>query len=322
MIRTLLVSVLAAVLFLTLSSCRDETFDTVPPQASPAQTEYSPAPSGESRTKHSISVFHPVVCNNLLLGGFKEGEWISAQDLPTNLIGDELYKLYDFNGHIGYGFGGTVLPDYNSEPYAEFVDGMDLNFFEPRAESPSEAETLDFVAISCDWDCMPRKAIPQSVESEIYIDIVREILVEKGLELETDDINIIQNYRVDLDSDGVEEVVIYAESLPLIDNETSVKWRYSRRKGSYSILLLRRYADGKVDNIILDESIFTEEIGSELELDNSLRFTFGILAFLDLNGDGELELLTCRTYYEGYEYTVYKLINGAPVLVLGNGWGV
>ncbi|MEP7037653.1 MAG: hypothetical protein ABI891_04870, partial [Acidobacteriota bacterium] len=127
----------------------------------------------------------------------------------------------------------------------------------------------------------------------------------------TKNIKITQAFRVDLEGDGREEVLLTATSY--VKNITS-----HAEKGDYSLIVLRKLVGKTVKNIILTGEFVTK------------RITFGapgkyeLSAIADLNGDGRMEIVVYGKYYEGDWVETYETTNNVPVKVkkLDAGCGV
>jgi hypothetical protein len=122
---------------------------------------------------------------------------------------------------------------------------------------------------------------------------------------------VVQVLRVDLEGDGVDEVIVVAEAItgPGLFPEP----------GDYSIAFLRRVVDGEVQTAILGESIPDEP--AEGETPFILSFRVGAVA--DLSGDGRMEVVLSIAYYEGAGVEVWEYVDDdlGPVRVIGQGCG-
>ena len=304
----------------------DKTSTGAPPRATPndaptrptppaPETPYVPEPGENMWTEYVFSDMHPIVYDGMLLGGsFGGGMWIGADSVAEYILGTELYTLYDDTGAYSNGFGGKVPLPVGYEPYTQFVE---VREFAPVGMNDIHNVGLELppgvLAISTNWDAMPRSAATQALKNDTYEQIVKDILAESGLKTNT--VNILQHYRLDFEGDGVDEVVIYAES-------PAQGWRYEVSNGAYSLLIVRKIVSGGVKNFVLvkdvhlDAETYYQENGYF-----GLRTIAGICGFYDLNGDGKLELLIESSYYEGYGYLVYEINADGPALVLSNSIG-
>ena len=75
---------------------------------------------------------------------------------------------------------------------------------------------------------------------------------------------------------------------------------HAPKRGSYSIVMLRRVAAGKVQT-----QLVAGELYSKADASNAPN-TYKIAAVLDLNADGKLEVIVHSFYSEGGETTIYR----------------
>ena len=302
-----------------------ETTPRIRPSAPPTETPYVPEPGENMGTEYTFSPYHPFICNYIVVGGSYNGDWLSAQSAATMINGTELYTLYGTEGVIGNGFGGRVMTEdeFYGGPYTECIEDWELKVFDAE-DLPPEYRSFPygvdgnenspfFVAVCDEWDAMPRTAEALSLKNDTYEQVVKDVLAENGLKVSK--VDLIQCYRVDFEGDGVDEVVIVAES-------PTDYWRYEVSDGAYSVVVLRKIVNGKVENFTLHVDVHTDD-----ENDNETQSYYGLRAieqvcgFYDLNGDEKLELVTEWSYYEGYYYCVYEVFPDGPVNILTNGWG-
>ena len=250
---------------------------------------------------------HPVVVGDLLLGGSSGGEWLNVMDVAPHLMGGETYNLYSLQGYVGKAIGSAVPEETDdwraaNGPYAEFV------------ELQHGVARDAYVAVNDDWNAMPRVPVAQGDANGTYRAIVNGLLEEEGLF--GADIEILQNYRIDLEGDGVDEVVLYAESRLRDEGD----WRFFEEKGRFSILILRKVIGGEVQNIVMRSDVHLSEQNFESD-ERQLREIYPIMGILDLNGDGKLEIVNAFHYYEGFAYGVTDVFDDGSVLVMWNGYG-
>lgn len=237
---------------------------------------------------------HPIVCDGFLMGGSKSGKWIEPKELGLNIRGGEVYKLYSLFKYIGEGTGSQVTL---SEPGE--VELIDIKL--------STIQKEPYIAISGDWNALPRIPKVQSNSIDVYKKIVAEVLKSNGLS--NVPINIVKSYRIDLDGDGMEEVLLKAEYMPQLEPTC--------KKGTYSFILLRKIINGKVENILLEKGFYAKDTTFE----QGCPFSYDISFFSDLNGDGLMEVILGWKYYEGLGYNVYEIKNNQVKTVLSNGMG-
>jgi hypothetical protein len=113
------------------------------------------------------------------------------------------------------------------------------------------------------------------------------------------ELKLKQAIRVDLDGDGVDEVLLVATR----------QFSYEVKDGKkafdeYSVVLLRRLVRGKSRVMMVAGEIHPKN--KDLYDGN----VFELSSVLDLNGDGKLELVVYSEYYEGNAAQVYSVTGG------------
>jgi len=155
------------------------------------------------------------------------------------------------------------------------------------------------IALAAPWNALPRK--PQVIDptQRVYLDAVRDFLKTKGLEQPK--VKIESILRVDLDGDGEDEVLLSATNY--FDKENRVPTRSPA--GSYSMVLLRRVVAGKVETQLVEGEFHPKAYvrkGDSFDAPNAYR----VIATLDLDGDGKMEVVVGSNYYEGEAVTIYR----------------
>lgn len=223
---------------------------------------------------------HPIVADSFLVGGTRNGKWMSDRQMKPFIRGGEHYRLYNLTRCMGEGIGGNV-----------------------RVEAPGDTHYLDVthipknsgnvIAISGNWNALPRMPKILSTDRKIYREAIAAVLKKKGLSGAP--INITQILRIDLEGDGRAEVLISA---------TTSKRPYpgvSSRKGDYSVVLLRRIVGDRVVTIILDGNFYPRT--GTFDAPN----IYSISGVLDVDGDGAMEVLVGWHYYEGQGIDIFKV---------------
>jgi hypothetical protein len=147
-----------------------------------------------------------------------------------------------------------------------------------------------------------------SPSAKVYLDVVRAHLKSKGLTGAKARINSVVG--VDLDGDGVREVVI--EAAPLTDMVPRTMGSGSRV--DYTSILIRWVRNGKPATVVLDHHDSRKE--GYLEGADQLR------AIADFDFDGRFELVCSSDYYEGQSAAVYSFRKGAVKKLVEYGAGV
>lgn len=231
-----------------------------------------------------------------LLGGVRNGKFVDAKTTFGTLKKDQEYTIFSLE--TGKSQDDLIInisaPDV---PCEEFY-GIS-----------GELDTKQGVAVgkNANWNVLPREVRKMSLTDKTYLGIVGGILRAKGLPQAKP--RIEQAVRVDLDGDGVDEVLISASSY--VQNIAP-----SAKAGDYSFVLLRKVVGGKAQNIMIAEEYIKKKIefGAPSE--------FEVSAVADLNGDGKMEIVLYGAYYEGSGATVFELKGDKPSKVLDQGCGV
>jgi len=234
---------------------------------------------------------HPIVevQNGYLLGATKDGKWIKA-DETAKALPDQTYVVYGVTESLGEAKGGK--PKSEQGP-------CEGTFFVGLSDKPEKGA----IALAAPWNALPRKLRPLDTTQDVYIDAVRDFLKTKGIT--EPKVKIDSIFRVDLDGDGEDEVLISATNY--FSKDESVPMRSPA--GSYSMVLLRRVVAGKVETQLV-EGEFHPKAYPGKGSDDDARFdapnAYKVIAVLDLDGDGKVEVVIGSSYYEGEAITIYR----------------
>ena len=231
------------------------------------------------------------------LGWWDGSSWVQVEpgaSLPV--AGDESYQVA-FLGvdAIITGSDPTTLCEPLDNP------GVVLDGEEVLGDHPGPYG----VAISASWPLTPH--LVEEIEDDgTNAAFAGELLAERGLDVP--DPVIKQLLRVDLEGDGVNEVIIVSED---------VTEGLFGEVGDYSIAFVRKTVGGDVRTSILGESVVVD--ADELPL----VYAFSIGAVADLNGDGKMEIVVSSAYYEGIGVEVWEYVSDdqGPVPQISQGCG-
>lgn len=230
-----------------------------------------------------------------LLGGVENRKWVAADKLGPALKGSHHFALYQLDGPAG-----DVTANVGENP-----DCSDSWSAEPSTQAGKGVAIM-----SPDWNPLPR--VPRAINPRdaTYLSIVGQILREAGLR--KPEVNIDEGYKVDLDGDGKDEVVLVASRHRQgVSELTGVG--HGASPGDYSLVLVRKLIGSRVRNIFLVRDVRLKEN------EGGLVRGYHLSAIADLNGDGRMEIALYSAYYEGSSTDVIEINGATPKGVLSCG---
>src|SRR4029450_12580703 len=201
-------------------------------------------------------------------------------------MGEPRYRVYGLPKAFGEAKGGKPKP--SEEDVCSDVLTVSLS---PKPDKGA-------IALAAPWNALPRKPQVLDPTQQVYLDAVRDFLNTKGIKQPKAKIENIT--RVDLDGDGEEEVLISATNY--FQKEEAVPMRSPA--GSYSMVLLRRVVAGKVETQLVEGEFYSKAYTNTEEF--NAPNAYKVIAVLDLDGDGKMEVVVGSSYYEGEETTIYR----------------
>lgn len=243
---------------------------------------------------------HPIVEVDFgyFFGATSDGKWIKAAEAAKSIKEGTVYRVYGLTKELGEAKGTKPAAMEDVCP-----DNLSMAL-EPKIEKGA-------IALAAPWNALPRKPLVADPTQEVYVNAVRDFLKDRGIK--DPKVKIKKILRIDLDGDGEEEVLISATNYLQAEEE---EMPIGSPPGSYSIVLLRRVIAGKVK---------TQLIAGETHADqkhlNAPNY-YDVLAILDLNGDGKLEIVVHSAYYEGGATMIYECQRDKIVKVLSVACGV
>jgi hypothetical protein len=255
---------------------------------------FAPACATGASGLHAI-VDQKVGC---LLGASSRAGWIRSEQAAPQVAAGQTYDLFTLEGFAGTARGAAARSAGDACPQTMTVP--------LSVKKPPRAHTIALAAPS--WTPIPRRVQRLAADQGPYQAAVREILEAHGLRAPK--VQITQVLRVDLDGDGVDEVLISASRPASVEDLAP-----SAAAGDYSLVLLRRVVGGRVVTVALHEQYHVKEG----EFDAPDIYT--VAAIADLDGDGGMEIVTTGSYYEGEVTDVFSLREGKLTNVLTCGCG-
>jgi hypothetical protein len=222
-----------------------------------------------------------------LLGGVQNGKWLPPASLSPKQ-GDAIEFL--LVGPAGVEEGGVTIGRRGE------TEDVCQDFF--RFEFELQQEQGVAIGTAAKWNPVPRRPRKLDNNAAAYRTVVAGFLKKKGIARPV--VRITEAYRVDLEGDGVDEVVIsatyYKKGLAA-----------SAAAGDYSLVIVRKATGGSVTDYLLKGDFVTRRI--DFGAPNEHR----ISAIADLNGDGKMEIVLSGAYYEGEFASAFEMRNGRPV---------
>jgi peptidoglycan hydrolase-like protein with peptidoglycan-binding domain len=249
----------------------------------------------------AASTLTPVVASDTgwLLGGVHAGKWLDGPTTAALLQGGEAYRLYTRAGLAGTAAGST--------PRSLPVEPCANTFQVTLALGPTSSGAL---ALGGDWNPQPRPPVEEATTERAYQETIAKLLRAHGIR--QPEVRLTGVVRVDLDGDGTVEVLIaatrYKEGTDVPGPDAGA--------GDYSLLVLYRQVNGTDETIPIAAEYYPE----------AQQFVapqqYDLVATLDLNGDGRMEVVVNSAYYEGAATTAYTVIGKQVEPVLEAGCGV
>lgn len=297
--------------------CGDDA-DEAPPSssASAAPTTDAPADSDQGDnaeepassttaapvTSTTTSTAPPVPANGVLvardgiLGWVDDGQWRLPDDPDNPVAAGLTYRVVGVGEQLG-----TVEGSAPMDGCFDGIETVDVGL--EVVGWPNQAP----IAASGDWDLFPREVEALGTANEAYVAATSELLAGLGIDDESPE--LVQVVRLDLEGDGVDEVIVVAQR-----NASGVL--AVPELGDYGVAFLRRLIEGEVQEAVLGGSFVVDDPDELLILPR-------LTAVADLNGDGVMELVVTESYFEGSWTSVLEYVNDdvGPVEILMVGCG-
>jgi hypothetical protein len=240
----------------------------------------------------AASELHPIVevQTGYLFGATKDGKWLKSEEAAKALPGEMTYHVYGLTQSLGEAKGAKPKP--SEEEVCSDVLTVSL----------SSTPENGVIALAAPWNALPRKVQILDATQQVYVDAAGDFLKTKGIDKPK--VKIESILRVDLDGDGEEEVLISATNYFEKDEGPPMR----SPAGSYSMVLLRRVVSGKVETQLVEGEFYPKAYQNGTGDDSSFNApnTYKVVAVLDLDGDGKMEVVVASQYYEGGATTIYR----------------
>lgn len=235
---------------------------------------------------------HPIVEveSEYLFGATADGKWMKAEEAAKAMSDEITYRIYGLTQSLGEAKGGKPKP--SEEDVCKDVLAVSLS---PKPEK-------GVIALAASWNALPRKPQVTDPTQKVYVDAVRDFLKTKRIDQPK--VNIESILRVDLDGDGEEEALISATNYFSKDPRVPMR----SPAGSYSMVLLRRVVAGKVETQLVEGEFYPKAYPKAAQEEGRFNApnAYKVIAVLDLDGDGKMEVVVASQYYEGGATTIYR----------------
>lgn len=253
--------------------------------------------------------------NDYLLGASVNRQWLPVEKARTLVKGGETYLWFGSLKSIAA--KGRAQSGQVKGSKAISIDEPCADTYEVKMQPNIGAIQSDYaVAVSGVSLAQKAKLFPRSIQkiqSPVYKKIVAQWLISHGLK--NPKVEMPAVWRVDLDGDGTQEVLISAlrhhQKSGIPSNIAP-----DSQAGDYCLLLMRRVVGKSVQTVALANEIYQHQKTFNAPNVTELEHV------LDLDGDGKMEIVISSRYYEGGSFSVLEWNKGNLKEVLGTGCGV
>jgi hypothetical protein len=218
-----------------------------------------------------------------VLGGFDQ-TWQTG--LKATVSNGTRYNLWGLSGKLSATSVGSAKESYGAP--CEETYGVKMK--------PDQSRKNWVIASNAAWNLRPRVVAILPNNNAFYGGVVSDYLKSKGIK--SPQVNITALVRTDLDGDKQDEIIIAASRGERAGLFPTIRAGLN----DYSLLLVRKIIDGKVQTIALGEDVQLKATTDE-DINNgtySLPDVWDLVNVLDLNGDGKLEVIFFNAIYEDY----------------------
>lgn len=227
-----------------------------------------------------------------VLGGYQNGIWLTDEDIMEVLKYEQQVDVYDNNGW----FGITTIHD---------VSTLDPSFCGKIFVGSDLLETSGWqFAFYQGWQVTVRPWTEISTDVDIYRIAVKDWLIQQGFS--DPQVQISRILRVDLEGDGVDEVFISASYFKVPNPQSPLA-----EFGDYSIVIMRKISGNSILTVPIVADLY-----HNIQPEPAFPLTYILNGFIDLNQDGNLEVILDLTRWEGGGMVVYEVKDGNIIRVI------
>lgn len=276
------------------------THTAEPTETSPPPTNTAlPAPTS---TQAPLPTSPPIILSNanaiiakikggpyefFLVGGSQDGDWISAGDLADGLNVNTDYQVYFAYEFYSWYTGMSITHEHICDTYYVYLGLV-----------PTEDSA---VGVSGDWPVQPRTPLDISTDHEVYKKAVADWLVAQAPSQPI--VNINRIWRVDLEGNGSEEVLLNASHF-------AESTGHHVEPRDYSVVLLRTV----IGNDVVTKTLIGDYYPEAIEFRYPLTYTLEFVG--DLNGDGKMEVVLGVSGWDSSGVMVYEIDRDQVRLVM------
>lgn len=244
-----------------------------------------------------------IIVNNSLIGAYKENEWVDYTSVFGDVDESIEFSVYSNDKYLGLG----KVENMNSREL------INISGFEDFSE--------DFIALSNNESALKR--MHKMDDAKLHYDILKETLHKQGLNQSVP--NVTEAVNVDLDGDGIEELITIGTSY---NKEDCIEeWVY-KANNNYSIMIYSKIENESYSSEIMGESsrykiedltLEMMDINKDMLIIDEIHYS--IIGCLDINNDNIIEVVIKEESFGGAEYRIYEFSNGKFEIVLRDFYG-